>query len=178
MENRRFVLERLRQGLASLEACRFDDQERVRMADTEGIVWDKDYEKGFLAFYQALEVLQDDPNAEGVKDVFCLLKPLRVFYSHPPDIKGTTNEREIRVVNPDDDGTGVREVLINLHISSETAYANYGKRVVDCVPTKQTLIDSTKKLIYYLEERYEQGGKIDMSASLVAQHNTQQEANP
>lgn len=166
MKNRHLVLERLKRGLVSLEACPFDDQVRTGPGDTDGMLWDKDYEIGFLAFYQALEALEDDPNAKGIKEVRDRITPLRHFYSHPPDVRSEMVETEpIRLVNPNDDGTGIREVIINIRMERQRAYANWGRREVDCMLSKQTLIDCTKKLIYYLEERHEQGGEVTMSAS-------------
>lgn len=171
MKNRHLVLERLKRGLVCLEACSFDDPVRNSPGDTDSILWDKDYENGFLAFYQALEALKGHPNADGIEAVRDMMAPLRNFYSHPPDVRSeSVASVPLRVVNPYDDGTGIREVIIDLHFGRQTAYTNRGRRRVDWMPSKQTLIDCTKKLIYHLEERFEQGGKITMSASRGVQH--------
>lgn len=170
MKNRQLVLERLKRGLVYLEACEFDGQVRTSPGDTDSILWDKDYENGFLAFYQALEALEGHPNADGIEAVRDMMTPLRNFYSHPPDVRSELVETEpIRLVNPNDDGTGIREVIIHIRMERQTAYTNWGRRRVDWMPSKQTLIDCIKKLIYHLEERFEQGGKIAMSASLGVQ---------
>lgn len=160
IENLPYVLERLRRGLVSLERCTVDDSGRSSVTDINGIIWDRDFEMGFLAFYQGLEALKDEPNAMGLDGVRRLLAPLRVFYSHPPDIRSQVSESDLRIVNPHDDGSGVREVRIHINLISQTAYAHHGKSKVNSIPSKQSLIDSTQKLIHYLEEGYEKGRKI------------------